>query len=73
MGTFKRMRRKKAVELCRERGFAPGDVLVSDAWKKPRKIAAIQPNSVLYTIGNFMDIAVTFPEDVRKADDATTE
>jgi len=67
------MRRKRAVELCKERGYVPGDVLVSAAWKKPRKIAAIQPNSVLYTIGEFLDTAVTFPGDVRKADDATTE
>lgn len=64
------MRRKKAVELCKERGFTPGDVLVSDHWKKPRKIVALQPSSVLYTIGNYMDIMSTMPDDVRKADDA---
>lgn len=64
------MRRKKAVELCQKRGFAPGDVLVSDAWKKPRKIVAIQQDSVLYRSDEFLDSLYTMPDDVRKADDA---
>jgi len=63
------MRRKKAVELCQERGFVPGDVLVSDAWRKPRKIVAIQQDSVLYRSGEFLDSLHTMPDDVRKVDD----
>lgn len=62
-----RPRRRDALELCRERGFSVGDVLVSDHWKKPRRIVSLERSSVLYTAGSAMDTMTSMPDDVRRA------
>lgn len=64
----KKPRRLDAIQTCKDRGFFLGDVLVSDHWKKPRRIVAFAKKAVLYKIGDRMDLMETVPEDVRRQD-----
>lgn len=57
---------KDAIELCQERGFFIGDMLVSDEWSYPRKIVAFEKTAVLYKIGTMLDIMATMPADVHR-------
>jgi len=60
------MRRRDAVEMCRERGFFIGDTLVSDHWKKPRRIVAFERAAVLCKVGDALEALTTMPDDARK-------
>jgi len=59
-------RRKNAIELCQERKFFIGDILVSEHWKKPRLIVAFERTAVLYKVGEVLEAMGTMPEDVHK-------
>lgn len=65
------MKRFAALSLCNDRGFQPGDKLVSSAWKTPRTLVSLQTSTIIVRIGSqpaLMPLS-TLPADTQKLED----